>query len=912
VIEAEAQPVFPNYTEMQPHVPVAVWQTLRVISVIIALGVSVLLFVAPQAGLLFFWGLFIPLVPLIFFVAPGSWRNICPMAALNQTPRIFGFSRGLPLPGWLKEHNYLIGISLLFLIIPTRKVLFNHNGLMTALLVLGALTLAFVGGLLFKGKSGWCSSICPLLPAQRLYGQAPFLIVRNSYCQPCVGCAKNCYDFNPTIAYLADQYDEDRRYSNYRRFFAGAFPGLILAFYTLPDPPIITVLDLYLQFGLYILASVGSFFALDSFLKLTPIKLPSLYGVAALNLYYWFNLPLLAERLGRLLGVSIPVGLIWVVQLALLGLTLIWLVRTYRREGLFAAQALLATPLRVGSRPARTIQLNSQEGRPEVTFMPDEKRVRVEPGRTLLETVESAGLLIEVGCRMGVCGADPVAILAGMENLSPIGREEWITLERLGLAENTRMACRARIQGPVSVSLTPEGGQTAALTVMTDFKYDPTVTRVVILGTGIAGVTAADHVRRRHPECEIHLVGREKHYLYNRMGILRLIYGRSATQGLYLLPESWYDQHRITCWINTQVTQLDREHRQVILATGETLSYDRLILALGSSSFVPPLEGFDLAGTFVLREADDAMRIRAFVQENSCRHAVIAGGGLLGLEAAYAIHKLGVSVTILERSERLLSRQLDRRGAQILQDYLERMGLEIVLKAETASVLGEDQFVELFLEKPELKDFFGSRAQGHGRVTQVLLKDGRLIPCDLFLVAVGIKPNVGLAQQAGLQINRGVVVDSTMRSSDPNVFAIGDLAEYQGQIIGLWPPAVEQAEVAAINSIGGDAVYLGSVPVTMLKVVGIDLMSIGRFEPASGDEVVLVLEDMVADSEERHYRKLVIADGKIVGAILIGYPIDAPVVVEMVKQQAGVTPYLDALRAGDWSILHQIVAKLMV
>lgn len=231
--EVNSAPIFANYTEMRQPVPATVWHALRLCSVLGAIGVAILLFVAPQIGLLFFWGFMIPLVPLLFFVAPGFWRNVCPMATLNQMPRRFGFSRSLTLPKWLMEYNYVIGIGMLLFFISTRKVLFNQSGVATALLILGALTLAFLGGLIFKGKSGWCSSIYPLLPVQRLYGQAPFHVVPNSHCQPCVGCAKNCYDFNPAIAYLADQYDNDLHYVAYRRFFAGAFPGLIVAFYTL-------------------------------------------------------------------------------------------------------------------------------------------------------------------------------------------------------------------------------------------------------------------------------------------------------------------------------------------------------------------------------------------------------------------------------------------------------------------------------------------------------------------------------------------------------------------------------------------------------------------------------------------------------------------------------------------------------
>ena len=182
-------------------------------------------------------------------------------------------------------------------------------------------------------------------------------------------------------------------------------------------------------------------------------------------------------------------------------------------------------------------------GAPEVTFEPEGKRVVAKPGMTLLEAAEAGGLPIESGCRMGVCGADPVCVSEGMEHLSAISDDERSTLDRLGFADNTRMACCARVEGPVTMKLEPEKPAKPSLSRIAQFSYDRSVERVVVLGNGIAGVTAADHVRRRHPLAQIDLVAEESHHLYNRMGIARLIYGRSAMQGLYLNPEKWYEEH---------------------------------------------------------------------------------------------------------------------------------------------------------------------------------------------------------------------------------------------------------------------------------------------------------------------------------------------------------------------------------
>lgn len=905
--ELNVKPIFPNYMEMRPRVPQLVWRMLRMLTLASVLAVCYLLFIQPEIGLSLFWGILIPIFPLMFLLAPGLWRNICPMAALNQTPRASGFSHNLNLSDKMKHYSNVVGIALFLLIVPARKVLFQHNGSALVLLILAMLLGAFIGGIIFTGKSGWCSSVCPLLPVQRLYGQTPFLTVRNSHCNPCVGCAENCYDFNPSIAYLSDIYGDDRHFGSCRKFFAGAFPGLIFAFYTLPDPPTITTGEMYARFAVYILVSVGSFYAFDSFFRTSASTIPTLYAALALNLYYWFTFPVLHQHVAEFFNIAVPGWLIWLARSGVLAVTAIWIVRTHRKELLFIARMLPAVPARVGTSRARIIQSTAFIGWPAVTFTAEGKSAEVEPGRTLLETMEMCDLNAEAGCRMGVCGADPVAILKGMDNLSPVGSDERATLQRLGLAENTRMACRARVYGPVSVSLSPERRHTPGPITIADFRYNRSVKQVVIIGNGIAGVTAADHIRRRHPTCVIHLVGRERYPLYNRMGISRLIYGRSAMQGLYLLPESWYDEYGITSWLNTHAVGINPKAGRVSLATGESLPYDRAILAMGSSSFVPPIEGFGLEGTFVLREAADAMDIRAFAQEHEARHVVVAGGGVLGIEAATALHKFGLHVVVLEYSDRLLSRQLDKRSSQLLREHLERIGLEILLKAETAKVFGPSELTHTLREKPALQEFFRSEAKRDEGITQVLLTDGRTIPADLLLVCAGIQPNIELAQHAGLQVNKGVVVDDALRTSVPDIFAVGDLAEHRGQIIGLWPAAVEQAEVAAINALGGHAVYTGTVPVTTLKGVGIDLTSIGRFKAESDHEIVIVLEEIVGDTDERRYRKLVISHGKIVGAILLGHPIQAPLVAAAIMQRISVMPCIDALQSGDWNILGKLV-----
>jgi NAD(P)H-nitrite reductase large subunit len=430
----------------------------------------------------------------------------------------------------------------------------------------------------------------------------------------------------------------------------------------------------------------------------------------------------------------------------------------------------------------------------------------------------------------------------------------------------------------VTVSLTPDqdadpvGDRPAA-------DVDTSVRRVVVVGHGIAGVTAADLVRRRHPDCQVDVIGQEEHALYNRMAISRLIYGRSAMQGLYLQPESWYEQRRITSWLNTRARSVDLAAGQVLLATGERLDYDRLILANGSAAVVPAIDGFGRAGTFVLREAGDAIDVRAFAQRHDARRAVVAGAGLLGLEVAYSLHQLGLAVTVLERSERLLHRHVDVTCSALLDRYLEELGIQVVTEAEAGGVAGE------------------------GRVEAVVLRDARVLEADLLVVCAGIRPEVELARAAGIDVARGVLVDDRMRTSAPGVYAAGDVAEFGGGVPGLWPIAVEQASVAAVNATGGDERYRPTPPAVILKGVGLDLTAAGDALGGEGDEVVTV-----AGPNRYAYCRLVVRDGRLAGGLVLDRGADAPALIAAARDRLQVGEDLAALRAGDLTPLAEPAA----
>jgi nitrite reductase (NADH) large subunit len=816
---------FPNFTQIRDPLPQSVWRGLRIASVLAALGVCAVLVAEPETGLDLWWELLVPLLPLVWFVAPGLWRNVCPLAATNQIPRVLGFTRGRTAPAWFRTYAPLVGIAIFYAAVFARPTHFEDNGAATAALIGGALVVAFAGGFVLKGKSGWCSSLCPMLPVQRMYGQTPFADVPNSHCRPCLGCTKNCFDFNPKVAYLADLHDGDRQWSTTRKLFTAAFPGLVIAFFTEQDTAVMA-----LALG----AAAGSFLALEALLPISTPKLAALYAATAINLFYWWAAP----------G---PDWVAWPLRVIVLALTVTWLWRTFLKERVFLERQGLPTPPRAARLGRGVRAALHKTAEIEVAFE-EGPRIVARPGTPLLELAETAEQPIEAGCRMGVCGADPVQIVSGMERLSPVGSDEQATLERLGLdPAHNRMACCARVEGPVTVSMTPRRDSNVVVSI--DFPYDSAVERIVVIGNGIAGVTAADHVRRRHPDCAVDVVAAEPHPLYNRMGISRLIYGRSAMVGLHLLPDAWYDDNRITCWLNTRAQAIDREASEVLLGTGERLRYDRLILATGSEAHVPDITGFGRPGTFALRTASDALGIREYVQQAGAEHAVVAGGGLLGLEAAYAMHKLGLRTTVLERGHWLLRRQLDERAGELLRGYLANIGIEVLVETETAAL--ED---------------------GHAVTT-----DGSRVRADVFLVAAGIAPAVELARRAGLATARGVLVDDHLRTSDERIYAAGDSAEWRDEILGLWPVAVEQAEVAAENAVGGDRAYAGTVPQTMLKVVGVELLSIGEITGPS--------ERVDEDAESLRYRKLVADDdGRVIGAILLGHPEQVPTVTAAVRR----------------------------
>jgi len=387
--------------------------------------------------------------------------------------------------------------------------------------------------------------------------------------------------------------------------------------------------------------------------------------------------------------------------------------------------------------------------------------------------------------------------------------------------------------------------------------------RCVIVGNGVAGVTAA----RAGAEVEIYT--QETHHYYPRPRLQRFLAGEMELEDLYFYPPAWYEERGIAVHLGVEVTGLDPAARRILLADGRRVSYDRLLLAAGSRPFIPPIEGVDREGVFSLRTIEDALAIKRWAE--GAERAVVVGGGLLGLEAARALRALGLKVTVLERGPYLLPRQLDAQGGALLRGLVEDMGIEVVLEASSQAILGD------------------------GRATGVLLQDGRKVEGDLILISTGIRSNVELAREAGLEVNRGVVVDERLRTNAEDVYAAGDVAEFRGRVYGIIPAAMEQAKAAALNMLGQETSYQGTVPSNVLRVVGIDCASIGVVHPPEGEGY-----RELRKSEAGVYKKLVLKDGRLVGAILLGDRKDVAPISRLIRREADVSRYVERLLDEDF------------
>ena len=359
----------------------------------------------------------------------------------------------------------------------------------------------------------------------------------------------------------------------------------------------------------------------------------------------------------------------------------------------------------------------------------------------------------------------------------------------------------------------------------------------LIIGNGIAGSTAAENIRKNDKGGNIRIVTDEDLAFYYRTRLNEYISGDITEQGLLAKKQEWYKQTGIELILKTRITGGDSTERIVIAEGNKKFPYDKLLIAAGSRSFIPPIEGSEKRGVFALRHIKDSRDIIKYA--GNTEKVVIIGGGLLGLEAGNAFRRLGKDVTIVEFFPRLLPRQLDIEGAKRLQAIMEGMGFSFRLGAKTHEIAGGD-FVD-----------------------GVHLESGEILSARMVLISAGVRPNMDLALPMSLDADKGIKVDERLRTNQADIYAAGDVAEFKGMPYGIWPAAMEQGKIAGTNMAGGDMVYGGTTMANILKVVGIELASAGDIDAENKRESRVV-------SDEATYKKIVLDNNRIIGCIMLG------------------------------------------
>lgn len=395
--------------------------------------------------------------------------------------------------------------------------------------------------------------------------------------------------------------------------------------------------------------------------------------------------------------------------------------------------------------------------------------------------------------------------------------------------------------------------------------------RISVVGNGLAGTIASKTLRELDATADIDVFSEERYLYYPRPNLIEFLAGNTKQSELFAFSEEWYASRNISIHLGKHIQKIHPDSKEIELDGGKKEPYDVLLLANGASSWVPPMQGAEKKGVFTLRTLDDTLGIIEWIKNHP--DVVVIGGGLLGLEIARALRSRGAKVQVVEFFPRLLPRQLDTEGATVLQSQIEEMGIKVQLGVVTEEILGDE------------------------KVQGLKFKSGDGLEAETAIVAAGVRPNISLAVEAGLETEKGIIVDDYLQTSHPDIFAAGDNVQHREKIYGIIPASFNQARTAALNIKNQKKKYSGTIPSNTLKVVGLDLTAIGLVNPEQGT----CEEFRKVNKEEGIYKKIVIQKGKLVGAIWMGTKENINEINRLILQHIDVEKWKGSLLEEDFN-----------
>jgi NAD(P)H-nitrite reductase large subunit len=405
----------------------------------------------------------------------------------------------------------------------------------------------------------------------------------------------------------------------------------------------------------------------------------------------------------------------------------------------------------------------------------------------------------------------------------------------------------------------------------------------LVIGNSVAAIAAVSEIRRVDSEGEITLVAKERHHTYSRPLITYLLGGKISEQQMLYRPEDWYDRAKVNAMLGTEVTSVDPDAHSVQTADGQTLEYEKLLIAVGGTPIVPAdIGGTDAEGVFTFTTWDDAEVLRDYIEEHNVQSAVVVGGGLIGLKSVEALIALGVNTTVVELADRMLSATFDETASMLAQRRLANEGVEVRCETTVTEVVSQE-----------------------GRVAGVRLTDGDTVACEIVIFAIGVLPDTAIVEGSGIEVERGILVDDQMLTSAEDVYAAGDVAQARALLCGekrciaIFPNAYRQGAVAGRNMAGTAATWDGGVVMNSVTVVDLPTISVGLTE-ALGDDYEEIID---LDEEACSYRKIVLQDNRIVGAVFVGEIDRAGIVTGLIREQVDVSGFRDLLLTDGFGLI---------